>query len=145
MWYPNTLDMIFPKINPLPSSDAVRQQKKIILEDLFSSVLSQLKKYNPSGNLKFKYLSISQSLKLRILMGKILRISLYLNFTPNTLGCYELNLGRLSNSIHFPFLGLIGLGTSKYLNFPRPRSKQIVRLLLARTDIMKTKAVEIGS
>jgi len=59
----------FP-VNPLPPSDAVRQQKKNILEDLFSSVLSQFKKYHPSGNLKFNYLGISQSLKLCILMEK---------------------------------------------------------------------------
>jgi len=45
-------------------------RKKNILEDLFSSVLSQLKKYHPSGNLKFNYIGISQSLKLRILVGK---------------------------------------------------------------------------
>jgi len=32
-----------------------------------------------------------QSLKLRNLMGKILRISLKLNFSPNTLGGYGLN------------------------------------------------------
>jgi len=30
--------------NPPPPSDAVRKQKKFILEDLFSSVLSKLKK-----------------------------------------------------------------------------------------------------
>jgi len=53
-------------INPLPPSDAVRQQKKNILEDLFSLVLSQFKKYSPSGNLQFHYLGIFQSLKLRI-------------------------------------------------------------------------------
>jgi len=32
--------------------------RKIILEDLFSSVLSQYKKISPSGNLKFNYLGI---------------------------------------------------------------------------------------
>jgi len=53
--------------------------------------LSKLKKYHPSGNLKFNYLSFSQSLKLRDLMEKILSISLKLKFTPNTLGCYGLN------------------------------------------------------
>jgi len=52
--------------------------------------LSQFKKYQPSGNLKFHNLGISQSLKLRNLMGKVLRISLKRNFTPNSLGCYEL-------------------------------------------------------
>ena len=58
--------------------------------DLFSSVLSKLSKYHPSGNLKFNYLGIFQSLKFRILMEKIPPISLKLNFTPNTLGCYGL-------------------------------------------------------
>jgi len=38
--------------------------------DVFGSVLSQLQKYHPPGNLKFNYLGIFQSLKLRILMGK---------------------------------------------------------------------------
>jgi len=56
-----------------------------ILEDLFSSVLSQFKEYHPSGNLNFNILGNSQSLKLRILVEKLLPISLKLNFTPNTL------------------------------------------------------------
>jgi len=63
---------------------------KNILEDLFSSVLSQFKKYHPSRKLKFNNLGIFQSLKLRILAEKILPISLELNFTLNTLGCYGL-------------------------------------------------------
>jgi len=49
------------------------------------------KKYHPSGNLKCINSGISQSLKLRILMEKILSISLKLNFTPNTLGCFGLS------------------------------------------------------
>jgi len=49
--------------------------------------LSQFKKYHPSGNLKFYNLGILKSLKLRILVRKILSISVKLNFTPNTLGC----------------------------------------------------------
>jgi len=64
--------------------------EKSILEDLFSSFLSQSKKYDPSGNLIFNYLRIFQSLKLPTLMGKIFPISLKLNFTPNALGCYGL-------------------------------------------------------
>jgi len=60
------------------------------LEDLFSAVLSQLKKYHPSGTLKLNNLRIFRSLKLIILAEKILPISLELNFTPNTLGCNEL-------------------------------------------------------
>jgi len=44
--------------------------RKNILEDLFSSVLSLFKKYHPSGNQKFNNLGIFQSLKLRILVEK---------------------------------------------------------------------------
>jgi len=62
--------------------------------------LSQFKKYRPSGNLKFNKLGIFQSLKIRILMEEILPISLKLNFTPNTLGCY-------------------GLKTPLYLKYPK--------------------------
>jgi len=78
-------------LNPLPPSDAVREQKKNILKDLFCSVMSKFEKYNPSGNVKFNNLGIFQSLKLRHLMGKILRISAKLNFTPNTLDCCGLS------------------------------------------------------
>jgi len=71
-------------INSLPPSDAVWKRKKNILEDLFSLVFSQLKKYHPPGNLKFNYLDISQSLKLCISMKKKnLSISLKLNFPAN--------------------------------------------------------------
>jgi len=59
-------------------------RKIIILEDLCSSLLSPFNKYHPSGNLKFDYLGIFKSLKLRFSMGKILSISLKLNFNPNT-------------------------------------------------------------
>jgi len=65
-------------------------RKKNIIEDLFSSALSQFQKYYSSGNLKFNNLGIFQSLKLRISVGKNLSISLMVNFTPNTLGCYGL-------------------------------------------------------
>jgi len=44
------------------------RNRKNILGDLSSSVLSQFKKYHPSGNLKFNYLGIFQNFKLRILM-----------------------------------------------------------------------------
>jgi len=83
-------------VNPQPPSDAVRKQT-FILEDLFSSVSSQFKKYHPFGNLKLNNLGIFQSLKFRIRMGKILPISLKLNFTRNTLDCCGLmpNLGTL--------------------------------------------------
>jgi len=65
------------------------------LEDLLSSVLSQFKKYHPSGNLKFNNFGIFQSLKFCIVMEKIFSISLKLNFTSNTLGCY----GLIGNSL----------------------------------------------
>jgi len=74
-------------LNPLPPSDDVRQQKKTILEDLFSSVLSQFKKYYTSGNLKLVNVGILKSLKFRILMGEVLPICLKLNFTRNIFGC----------------------------------------------------------
>jgi len=45
-------------------------RKKNTFDDLFSSVLSQFKKYHPSGNLKFYNLGILKSLKLRILVKK---------------------------------------------------------------------------
>jgi len=67
------------------------ENRTIILEDLFSSILSQFRKHQPSGNVKLNILRhISQSLKFRILMEKILAISLKQNFTPNPLGCYGL-------------------------------------------------------
>jgi len=44
--------------------------EKNVLEDHFSSVFSQFKKYHPSGNLKFSYLGNFQSLKLCIFMEK---------------------------------------------------------------------------
>jgi len=46
------------------------ETEKNILEGLFSSVLSKLKKFQPSGKLKFNHLRISQSLKFLILMEK---------------------------------------------------------------------------
>jgi len=96
---PNTLGccgltqyMKHSELNPLPPSDAVRKQEKNILKDLSSSVLSQLKIYHPSGNLIFIDSCIFQSLQFRILIEKVLPISLKLNFTPNTLGCCGLIL-----------------------------------------------------
>jgi len=83
------------KTPPLTTAERCRSEtEKFILEDLFSSFFSKLKKkkkYCPSGNLKFYNFGLFQSLKLRNLMEKILRISLTLNFTPNTLGCYGLS------------------------------------------------------
>ena len=51
-------------LSPQPPSDAVRKQKKIVLEDLFSLVMSQFKKYHLSGNLEIFYLGKSHSSKL---------------------------------------------------------------------------------
>jgi len=51
---------------------------------------SQFKVYHSIGNLKFNNLGIFQSLKLHILVEKVLPISLMLNFTPSTQGCYGL-------------------------------------------------------
>jgi len=50
-------------------------RKKNILEDLFSSALSQFLKYHASGNLEFNSLGFSKSFKLRILVGKIFPFS----------------------------------------------------------------------
>jgi len=76
------------------------ETNKNISEDLFSSVLSQCKKYHSSGNPNFNNLSIFQGMKLRILMEKIRLISLKLNFTPNTLGCHGLILLQTSKWSH---------------------------------------------
>jgi len=70
------------------------ETENFVLEDNVSSVLSQFKKYHPSGNLKFNNLRIFQSLKFNILTEKILPISPKLNFTLNTLGCYGLTRKR---------------------------------------------------
>jgi len=79
------------QFNPLPPSDAVRKQKKIFYRISSAHYCHNLKKkHHLSGNLKFYYLGIFQSLKLRIGMEKFLSISLKLNFTPHTLGCYGL-------------------------------------------------------
>jgi len=79
------------KRNPPTPGDAVRQQKKKYFRGSFQfSIVIIKKKYHPSGNRKFNYLGIFQSLKLRILMEKIPQISRELNFTPHTLACYGL-------------------------------------------------------
>jgi len=59
----------------------------------FQSELSPFNENHPSQNLKFNNLGIFQSLKSRISMEIIHRISTKLNFTQNTLGCYGLNQG----------------------------------------------------
>jgi len=67
------------------------ETEKHFLEDLLSSVLSQFEKCHPTGNLKYNNLGNISILKFRILLGKLLSISLKLNFSPNTLGCYGFN------------------------------------------------------
>jgi len=62
--------------------------RKIILEDLSIQYCHDSKTYYPSGNLKFTILDIFQSLKVRLLMKKVLPISFKLNLTANPLGCY---------------------------------------------------------
>jgi len=101
-----------PCINPLPPSNAVQKQKKNILEDLFSLVSSKFKKYHPPGNLKFNFLGIFQSLRLRISMEKIFLISLRLNFTPNTSGCYGLTYTRAKRTDPF-FSNIYYINTKK--------------------------------
>ena len=59
----------FPLTHYRPAMPFGNRKKK--LENLFNSVLSQLKKHNPSGNLKIINLRIFQSSKLRILFKKI--------------------------------------------------------------------------
>jgi len=98
-----------PLINPLPPSDSRSETEKIILKDLYISVLSLFKKYYPCGNLKINNLGIFQSVELCILVGKILPISLKLNFTPNTLGCLmrlfvSLSYGNQDKNVFWAFL-----------------------------------------
>jgi len=60
----------YPQLNPLPPSDAVWQQKKIFLRIFSVQYYLNVKKYHPSGNLKFFNLGILKSLKLRTLVKK---------------------------------------------------------------------------
>jgi len=71
--------------------------RKNILEDLSVQYCHNLKMYHHSGNLKFNNLGIFQSVQLRILMIKILPICPNKrNFTPNTQGCFALNITALA-------------------------------------------------
>jgi len=65
-------------MNALPTSAQRYRSKseKKYFEDLFSSVLLQLKKYNTPKKSKLKNFGVFQILKLRISMEKILSISL---------------------------------------------------------------------
>jgi len=67
-WLVNALySLVVFSLTHYPPAMAFGRRK--ILEDL-SAVLSQFKKYRSSGNVKFNYLGIFQSLKLHILMEK---------------------------------------------------------------------------
>jgi len=55
------------------------------------SLVIQIKKYHPSGNLKFNNLGFPK-LEIAYFNGKKF-FKLKLNFTPNTLGCYGLKNG----------------------------------------------------
>jgi len=59
----------------------------------------KLTHYRPA--LKCNNLGIFQSLKFRILMEKILLISLNLNFSPNTLGCYGLKTKGEGKQVYY--------------------------------------------
>jgi len=69
-----------------------------------------LSKFHPSGNLKFNYLGVVQSLNLRILMKKLFLVSLELSFTPKTLGCYGMMEKNPSNiaqaKVHSKYFGV---------------------------------------
>jgi len=110
LFYRDAFAIIVPLILPTTALRCRSGTVKKILEDLFSSLWSQFKKYHPSGNLKFNYLSIFQSLKLRILIGKFVSISLNLNFTTNTFGCYGLRYlitepNNISDKLWHNFVG----------------------------------------
>jgi len=81
----SAVSFFFSIDEPTAAQRCRSETEKSILKDLFSPVLSQ--KNYPSGNLNFNSLGIFKILKFHILMEKILRISLGLNyFFLNTLG-----------------------------------------------------------
>jgi len=89
------------------------ETEKHILEDLFSSTLSQLKKYHRSRNLNFNNLGIFQSLKLRTSgkkQQKILQFPLSNKFNSKYFGLLWINLSPSSKKNKKKFLGiLVGL------------------------------------
>jgi len=76
---------------PLPPSDAVRTQKTLFLRIFIVQYYNIFKKIRPSGNLKFNYLGILKTKKLRILMGIILLIFLKLKFHSKYFGLLWVN------------------------------------------------------
>jgi len=104
-------------------------RKKNMLEDLFKLELSQCKKYHPSGNLEFNYLGIVQSLKVRLIMEKILPISLKLKLTPNTLGGDRLlHVGSRTTPQHKIIWVMFGPDSLGYLhNQTQGRKLQILK------------------
>jgi len=70
------VEISFQINNPLPPSDAVRKQKKYgYFIGFFRFSIVTIQKISHPRNLKLGYLGIFQSLKLRILMEKILPTS----------------------------------------------------------------------
>ena len=87
--------VILCRLKPTTAQRCRSETEKNILENLqtFSKEVQYCqnsKDITPPGNLKFNYLDIFQSFKLRFSMEKMLLISLKLHFTLNTLGCYGL-------------------------------------------------------
>ena len=58
------------KIKPTTAQRCRSETENFILGDLFSTVLSQFKKYHPSENLKFNSLRIFRGSKFRFIMEK---------------------------------------------------------------------------
>jgi len=73
--------------------------RNIYFRESFQFSIVTIKKYHLSGNPKSDYLGVFQTLKLLILLRKILSVTFKLNFTPNTLGCYGLN-----KKVRFPLV-----------------------------------------
>jgi len=94
----NTNDYLGPQNSNQTSDEITTAQRcrseteKFILEDLFSSILSQFKRYHPSGNLKFNYLGIFPSLKLHILISKNLFYFSYAKFYSKYFGLIWVNM-----------------------------------------------------
>ena len=78
--------------NPLPPSNAIQKRKK--KRKYFQFCIVTTKKISLLWKMKFNYLGIFQSLKLRILLEKFLSISLKLISTWTTSGCYGLMTKR---------------------------------------------------
>jgi len=81
-------------INPLPPSVAVRKQKKKYFRGYFQFSIITIKKISPPWKPEIQSFRQFPKLKIAYFNGKIVSISLKLNFSPNTLGCYGLRLAK---------------------------------------------------